>query len=64
MKDSVDEVIRKAYPEITPGAKWSLVKATEEAECSLRINDIIGVTQINRATKYSPKWAQREKESW
>ena len=29
--------------------KWSAVKATQEAECSLRIKDIIGVTQTNRA---------------
>ena len=46
MKDSADEIIRKAYTEIKSGMKRSAVK---EVECSLRIKDIIGVTQINRA---------------
>ena len=49
MKDSADEIIRKAYPEIKSGTKWSDVKTASEAECSLRIKDIIGVTQTNRA---------------
>ena len=44
-----DEIIRKAYLEIKSGTKWSAVKTTQEAECSLRIKDIIGITQINRA---------------
>ena len=46
MKDSADGVIRKAYPEIKSRTKWSAVK---NAECSLRIKDITGVTQTNRA---------------
>ena len=41
MKDSADEIIQKAYPEIKLGMK--------EAECSLRIKDIIGITQTNQA---------------
>ena len=45
MKNSADGIIRKAYPEIKSGTKWSAVKAAQEAECK----DIIGVTQINRA---------------
>ena len=49
MKNSADEIIRKAYPEIKSGSKWSAVKAAQEAECSLRIKYIIGVTQTNRA---------------
>ena len=49
MKDSADEIIRKAYPEIKSGTKWSAVKTAKEAECSLCIKDIIGVTQTNRA---------------
>ena len=49
MKDSPDEIIRKAYPERKSGTKWSAVKAARETECSLRIKDIIGVTQTNRA---------------
>ena len=49
IKDSADEIIRKAYPEIKSGTKWSAVKTAQEAECSLRIKDIIGVTQINRS---------------
>ena len=49
MKDSADEIILKVYPEIKSGMKWSAVKAAQEAECSLRIKDIIGVTQTNRA---------------
>ena len=44
-----DEIIRKAFPEIKSGTKWSAIKAAQEAECSLRIKDIIGVTQTNRA---------------
>ena len=35
-------------PEIKSGMKWSAVKITQEAECSLRIKDIIGVIQTNR----------------
>ena len=35
--------------EIKSGMKWSAVKAAQEAECSLWIKDIIGVTQTNRA---------------
>ena len=31
------------------GTKWSAIKTAQEAECSLRIEDIIGVTQTNRA---------------
>ena len=49
MEDSADKIIRKAYPEIKSGMKWSAVKTAQEAECSLRIKDIIGVTQTNRA---------------
>ena len=49
MKDSADKIIRKVYPEIKSGMKWLAVKAAHEAECSLRIKDIIGVTQTNRA---------------
>ena len=49
MKDSADEIIRKAYPEIKSGTKWSAVKTAQEAKCSLRIKDIIGITQTNRA---------------
>ena len=32
MKDSADQIIRKAYPEIKSGTKWSAVKVTQEAE--------------------------------
>ena len=42
LKDSADEIIRKACPEIKS------VKVVQEADCSLRIKDIIGVTQTNR----------------
>ena len=49
MKDSVDEVIRKAYPEIKSGAKWTAVMAAQEAGCSLRIKHIISITQTNWA---------------
>ena len=49
MKDSTDEIIRKAYPEIKSSTKWSAVKTAQEVECSLRITDIIGVTQNNQA---------------
>ena len=49
MKDSAVEIIRKAYPEIKSGTKWSAVKATQEAECSLRIKYITGITQTHRA---------------
>ena len=49
IKESADEIIRKAYPEIKSGTKWSAVKTAQEAKCSLRIKDILGVTQTNRA---------------
>ena len=54
MKDSADEIIRKAYPEIKSGTKWAAVNAAQVAECSLRTKDIIGVTQTNRAGLGSP----------
>ena len=49
MKDSSNEVIRKACPEIKSDSKWSALMADQVAECCLRIKDIIGVTQTNRA---------------
>ena len=49
MKNSADEIIRKAYPEIESVIKWSAVKAAQEVECILRIKDVIDVTQINQA---------------
>ena len=49
IKNSTNEVIRKGYPEIKSGMKWLAGEAAEEAECSLRIKDNIGVTQTNRA---------------
>ena len=49
MKDSADEIIRKAYPEIKSCTKWSAVKAAQEVECSQRIKDIIGTSQTDRA---------------
>ena len=62
MKDSADEIIRKVYPEIKLGMKWSAVKAAWEAECSLRIKDIIGITRAGLGSmstkvfsKVSPK---------
>ena len=49
IKDSADKIIWKAYSEIKSGASWSAVKFAQEAECSQRIKDIIGVTQTKRA---------------
>ena len=49
MKHSADEVIQEAYPEVKSGMQWLVIKATQEVECSLRIKDVIGITQINRA---------------
>ena len=34
MKDSIDEIIRKTYPEVKSGTKWPAVKAAQEVECS------------------------------
>ena len=34
MKDSADEVILKAYPEIKSGLKWSAVNAANESKTS------------------------------
>ena len=55
MKDSVDEIIRKVYPEIKSGTKWSAVTATQEVECSPRMKDVICVSQTNRAGLRSAK---------
>ena len=49
MKNSANKVFQKAYPEIKSSTKWSAFNAVQEAECSLRIKNIIGVTQTNRA---------------
>ncbi len=48
MKDSADEIIRKAYPEIKSGIN-------QEAECSLRIKDIIGVMKLAVFSKVGAK---------
>ena len=45
MEDTADEIIQKAYPEIKSGTKWSAVKVIQEAECSLRIKDVIQTNQ-------------------
>ena len=42
MKDSTDEIIRKAYPEIKSGMKWSAIKAAQKVKCSLQTKDITG----------------------
>ena len=49
MKNSADKVIQKVYPEIKSAMKWSAIKTTQEAECSLQIKDITDVTQTNWA---------------
>ena len=49
MKDSTHKIFQKAYPEIKSGMKWSAINATQEVECSLRIKNIIGVTQTYRS---------------
>ena len=59
VKDPADEIIRKAYPEIKFGTKWSAVKTTKEA--SLKP---IELSWVARAKRYSPKWTQKEKETW
>ena len=48
MKDSANKIIHKGYSEIKSGMKWSAVNAAQEAKCSLRIKDTIGVTQTNQ----------------
>ena len=48
MKHSANELIRKVYSGIKSGTKWSAFKAAQEAECCLRIKDIIGVTPTKR----------------
>ena len=48
MMDSADEIIRKAYPEIKSGIN-------QEAECSLRIKDIIGVMKLAVFSKVGAK---------
>ena len=43
MKDSANEIIWKAYPEMKSGMKWSAVNAANKDKI------IIGVTQTNQA---------------
>ena len=70
MKDSADEIIRKAYPEIKLGIKWSAVKTAHEVECSLQTKDIIGITQTNwgelgrTSKKAFSKVGAKGKETW
>ena len=70
MMDSADEIIRKVYPVIKSGTKWSAIKAAQEAECSLQIKDIIGVIQTNRtglgstSTKVFSNVGPRGKKWW
>ena len=49
LKDSANKIIREAYLEIKSSMKWWGIKAAQEAECSLRIKNIIGITQTNQA---------------
>ena len=49
MRDSPDQIIQQTNPEIRTGTKWSASTAVQEAECSLKIKDIMGITQTGRA---------------
>ena len=60
MKDSADEIIRKAYPEIKLGTKWLAVKAYESKTSLASVE----LGWVARATRYSPKWTQSEKVTW
>ena len=63
MKDSADEIIRKAYPEIKSGMKWSPRRqnAAYESKTSKASLKLIELGWVARAKRYSPKWAQWEK---
>jgi hypothetical protein len=50
LRDSPDQVIRETQPEIKAGTKWSAKAAVENAEASLQIKEIIGVTQTGRSS--------------
>ena len=49
LRDSPDDVIRHVQPEVRTGIKWSAAKATQVAEASLQIKEVIGATQTGRA---------------
>ena len=49
LRDTQDEAIRKAKPELKTGRKWTHLDAIDEAETSLRFKEICGATQLGRA---------------
>ena len=61
MKDSADEIIQKAYPEIKLGTKRN---AAYESKTSLASLKPIELGWVARAKRYSSKWTQKEKETW
>ena len=62
LRDSPDDVICQVQPEVRTGTKWSAAKAVQEAEASLQIKEVNGVTQTGRAGLGSTphRWFSRE----
>ena len=48
LKQSTDDLIRKAGIEIRTGRKWSASQAVSQAESRLRHKDIVGTTAVGR----------------
>jgi hypothetical protein len=48
LRDSADEKISGAGIEVRTGRKWSVTRAVDQAESSLRHRDIVGATNVGR----------------
>ena len=48
LKQSTDDLIRKAGIETRTGRKWSASQEVSQAESRLRHNDIVGTTAVGR----------------
>jgi hypothetical protein len=60
LKDSKDEMIRKAGIETRTGRKWSASRAVQQAESRLRHKDIVGTTAVGRqglGTTSTQRWS-------
>ena len=47
-RESQDEAVRNVEPELKTGRKWRVREAVDAAEHSLKVKDIIGITQSDR----------------
>jgi hypothetical protein len=64
LRDSSDEKISGAGIEVRTGRKWSLKQAVDQAESSLKLQDIVGTTNEGReglGIRFKQRWRDSDK---